>query len=70
MGGKFDKSFNEGVWNGVQKFTKRLSAISRIKMKEEFDNRVNLSFEELKSQIENRLNKYYKNLQKKQVLRF
>ena len=21
MGGKFDKSFNEGVWNGVQKFT-------------------------------------------------
>ncbi len=22
MGGKFDKSFNEGVWNGVQKFTK------------------------------------------------
>ncbi len=22
MGGKFDKSFNEGVWNGVEKFTK------------------------------------------------
>ncbi|MGI9423182.1 MAG: BMP family lipoprotein [Hyphomicrobiaceae bacterium] len=22
MGGKFDKSFNEGVWNGVKKFTK------------------------------------------------
>lgn len=22
MGGKFDKSFNEGVWNGVQRFTK------------------------------------------------
>ena len=22
LGGKFDKSFNEGVWNGVQKFTK------------------------------------------------
>ena len=21
MGGKFDKSFNEGVWNGVKKFT-------------------------------------------------
>ena len=21
MGGKFDKSFNEGVWNGIQKFT-------------------------------------------------
>ena len=20
LGGKFDKSFNEGVWNGVQKF--------------------------------------------------
>lgn len=22
LGGKFDKSFNEGVWNGIQKFTK------------------------------------------------
>ena len=22
MGGKFDKSFNEGVWNGIKRFTK------------------------------------------------
>ena len=22
MGGKFDKSFNEGIWNGTEKFSK------------------------------------------------
>ena len=22
MGGKFDKSFNEGIWNGLEKFRK------------------------------------------------
>lgn len=44
--------------------TRRLTALSRIRMKEEFDNRINLSFEELKKQIEERLNKYYKNIHK------
>ena len=24
MGGKFDKSFNEGIWNGLEKFRKKL----------------------------------------------
>jgi len=27
MGGKFDKSFNEGVWNGVKKFTEENSLL-------------------------------------------
>ncbi|MDP6706563.1 MAG: BMP family ABC transporter substrate-binding protein [Alphaproteobacteria bacterium] len=29
MGGKFDKSFNEGVWNGVEKFRKETSIAYR-----------------------------------------
>ena len=48
--------------------TRRLTALSRIRMKEEFDNRINLSFEELKNQIEERLNKYYKSIHKMDLI--